>query len=224
MIVVIHTYCAFDYQKILMQRFKRMRMSGLLEATDKIIVPVVNKMRDNDQKFFEDFKKLSPKIEVFELHPVVFGNECDTLNWLKMYVESNPDQPILYTHTKGVTQLHPTIKKNVELWVKYLEYWCIWLWRDCVAKLKDYDASGGKFIGTGIGSHFQGNFYWVNSSYLKTLPYIGQQLHNRINRGEFWISQNKDFKAFDVNSLEFPEGHDFYRDHYIVENLFPQGF
>jgi len=125
-------------------------MSGLLEATDKIIVSVVSRIRELDKKFFEDFKKLSPKIEIFELESVAFGNECDTLNWLKMYVKTIPNQPILYTHTKGVSQTHPIIKKNVELWVKYLEYWCIWLWKDCVAKLKDYDASGPQFVGKGF--------------------------------------------------------------------------
>lgn len=224
MIVVIHTYCAFDYQKILMTRYKRMRISGLLEATDKIIVSVVNRIRELDKKFFEDFKKLSPKIEIFELESVAFGNECDTLNWLKMYVKTIPNQPILYTHTKGVSQTHPTVKKNVELWVKYLEYWCIWLWKDCVAKLKDHDVSGPQFVGKGFGSHFQGNFYWANSEFFDTLPFIDEKLESKINRGEFWLSCNENLKTYDVNNVVFPQGHDFYRDHYIAEDLFPQGF
>lgn len=195
-------------------------MSGLLEATDKIIIPVASPQRDIDKKFFEEYKKLSPKIEVFELQPIVIGNECDTLNWLKSYVETIPNQPILYTHTKGVTQLHPTIKKNVELWVKYLDYWCIWLWKECIEALKDFDTAGGLLADT----HYQGNFYWFNSDFLKTLPFIDADMNKKINRGEFWISLNKIFKGYDINKIKFPEGHDLYQKYYIAPDTFPQGF
>ena len=224
MIVVIHTYCAFDYQKILMQRYKRMRTSGLLEATDKILIPVASSQSESDQKFFEEFKKLSPKIEVFELEPIVIKNECDTLNWLKEYVKTIPNQPILYTHTKGVTQTHPTVKRNVELWNKYLDYWCIWLWEKCVNALKEFDTAGGMFACSGCPGHYQGNHYWFNSEFLNTLPKIDHELHKSINRGEFWISCNKDLKAFDVNTIRFPLNHDFYMHYYIAPETFPQGF
>lgn len=217
MIAVIHSYCAFDYQKILVQKFRRMRTSGLLESLDKIYIPVVNYKKGI--KFFEDYKKLSPKIEVFELESS-FKNECDTLNWLKKKFESEPNTPILYTHTKGVTQKHPTIKKNVDLWVKYMDYWCIWNWKECVESLKSFDTAGGVFY----GNHYCGNFYWLNSDYMKTLPTIDQEIHKNINRGEFWIGCNSHLNAYDVNKISFPEGHDFYLHYYIAPDTFPQGF
>lgn len=218
--IFIHCYCKNDYGRVLIQKFKRIRMSGLLDAVEKITISVSN-FREIDAKFFEDYKKLSPKIHVNILKDIVIGDECDTLNYIKKYAENfEQNKPILYIHTKGVSQIHSILKKNIELWSKYMDYWCIWNWNKNVEMLKDYDTCGGMFY----GNHYCGNFYWVNSVYLKTLPYITKELHPKINRGEFWIGCNNKLKAYDINTIKFPEGHDFYMDHYIAPDVFPQGF
>lgn len=218
--VFIHCYCVNDYGRRMIQKFKRIRMSGLLEAVETINVSVSN-FRATDTKFFEDYKSLSPKIKVRILKDIVIGDECDTLNFIKEYVKNfEQNKPILYLHTKGVSQIHPTIKKNVEVWNQYLDYWCIWKWKECLEHLKTHDTVGGLFS---TNNHYCGNHYWINSDYIKTLPQIDKELHKNINRGEFWISCNKNLKAYDMNDLDLPEM-DWYLNHYIIPGLFPVGF
>ena len=217
--IFIHCYCMNDYGRRLIQKYKRIKMSGLLDTVEKITISVSN-FRAIDTKFFEEYKKLSSKIYVHILDPVIIGNECDTLNYMKKYAENfEHNKPILYLHTKGVSQIHPTIKKNIEVWIKYMDFWCIWKWRECIDHLKNNDTAGGLFW----TNHYSGNYYWVNSDYLKTLPYIDKKINKDINRGEYWISCNKNLKAHDINTIKFPSMN-FYTSHYIVPDLFPIGF
>ena len=204
--IFIHCYCVYDYGRRLIQKYRRIKMSGLLDAVEKITISVSN-FRTTDVMFFEEFKKLSPKIHVRVLEDIVIGDECDTLNYIKKYVENfEHNKPILYLHTKGVSQIHPLIKKNVEVWNQYLDYWCIWKWKECLEKLKDHDTAGAFFS----INHYSGNHYWINSDFLKTLPHIDKELHKTINRGEFWIGCNPKLNAYDVNDIKFPEGSNFY--------------
>ena len=121
--IFIHCYCKNDYGKVLVQKYKRIKMSGLLDNVEKITVTVSN-FRAEDNFFFEEFKKLSEKINVHILQEIVIGDECDTFNFLKKYVENfEQNKPILYCHTKGVSQLHPIDRKNIDQWTKFMDFW-----------------------------------------------------------------------------------------------------
>lgn len=211
-----------DYGKIIIEKLRKFRVSGLFEEVDYINILVLG-MRETDQQFFEQIKTISDKIKVFELQGN-FNNECDSLNFIKKYFEDKPHNiPFLYLHTKGVTQIHPIIKKRVNLWTRYMDVWNIYNWKKCLSALKSSDTCGGLYIG-GKTSHYQGNFWWANSNFIKTLPYITKENFSSINRGEFWFSLNQSMVPCDVNDVVFPQGHDFYQSDYIKENYFPQGF
>ena len=49
-----------------MDKYKKIKKSGLLDAVEKIHIPVFN-FKESDKEFFEEFKKLSNKIEVLEI-------------------------------------------------------------------------------------------------------------------------------------------------------------
>lgn len=211
--VFIHCYCKNDYGKILIQKFKRIRMSGLLDAVDKITITVSN-FRASDNIFFEEYKKLSPKIHVHILEEITIGDECDTFNYLKKYVENfEHNKQIFYSHTKGVSQLNPYVRKNIDQWSKFMDYWCIYSWERCIAELKNHDTAGTLYYNDGKSNHYSGNFWWVNSDYLKSLPYITKELHQKINRGEYWISLNEKHKGvwIDRKNVE-PETFKIYRE------------
>lgn len=199
-------------------------MSGLLEAVDKITVTVSN-FRATDTTFFEEYKKLSPKIHIEILKNIEFRDECDTLNYLREYVKNfEQNKPILYLHTKGVSQIHPIIKKNIEGWNRVLDYWCIWDWEKCVKALETHDTAGGLFVENNCPGHYSGNYYWFNSHYITTLPVITPELHKTINRGEFWLSLNKNLKAFNGNTIELLNNHNLYENYFDPENFYPKGW
>lgn len=220
--IFIHAYCTLDYGKSIIEKLRKIRVSGLLLECDKINILVLG-MRQSDKVFFEGIKGISDKIQIFELEPE-FKNECDSLNFIRKYLERyNHNIPVLYLHTKGITQIHPIIKRNVNLWTRYMEYWNIGRWKENLKLLKEHDTLGGLYVGGNI-SHYQGNFWWANSDFLKTLPSITKENIANLNRGEFWFSLNTSMKPCDVNDVQFPQGHDFYQHYYIKENYFPQGF
>jgi len=219
MIIVIHTFCLNHYGTILLSKLQKIKKTGLMDAVDKILIPVFN-FRESDRLFFEGLIKLSPKIELVSIRNIKYNNEADTLNYLKNYIEEIEENvKILYMHTKGVSRIEPTLKKNISVWNRYLDYYCIGQWKLAVEKLDSFDTVG-PFSGS---NHYSGNCYWINSHYIKSLPYISDENYQHINRGEFWIGLNPKLTQYELNTVTFP-GIDFYKDHYIPDNFFPEGF
>jgi len=112
-----------------------------------------------------------------------FTNESDTL--YSMWQLSNLDKTakILYIHTKGISyQLHH-LRKNVDAWRLYLEFYNIHKWKDCVEKLNEYDIVGTEWsnfpltytskdklinLSNNAGIYL-GNFWWANAKYISSL-------------------------------------------------------
>lgn len=104
-------------------------------------------------------------------------SEWPTLNHLKNVCEAATEEIYtLYFHLKGITHLH---NKGIHDWRKYMEYWHIDRWRDCVTKLDEgHDVVGTNFINmpflgvdlkTRDWNHFSGGFWWARSGYIKKL-------------------------------------------------------
>ena len=97
---------------------------------------------------------------------------------------------VLYIHTKGVTKPEACIDD----WRACMLYWMVERWRECVDKLSQgYDAVGITRCEKPL-PHYQGNFWWARSSYLRTLGNVRdvQFTKSVINQGErhkaeFWL-------------------------------------
>jgi hypothetical protein len=160
-----------------------------------------------------------PKIEYAVIANAVFNNEPDTLNlMIKKANEYEQNTPMLYLHTKGLSYSNPDLKKNVDAWVRYLDLYVINKWEECVDSLKENDAAGGFYVED--PKHFQGNFWWVNSDYLKNLPKITNENVSEYNRGEFWILSQTD-KVYPLSGVT-PV--DMYQNYYCNETDFPDGW
>lgn len=86
------------------------------------------------------------------------------------FIEDNTQDgdKVFYLNGLGVT--NDSIYK--QSWRKYLSYFNIEKWEECVKALDNgYDTCGVDFR-TDPVQHYSGNFWWVNASYLKTLPKI----------------------------------------------------
>ena len=77
-----------------------------------------------------------------------------------------------YIHTKGVTAPN---NPNQRDWRKYMEYFTIERYEDCIKALETYDVCGVNWhppLWDVKNYHFSGNFWWARAEYIKNLPPI----------------------------------------------------
>ena len=217
--IFFHVYLKNDFTHILLDKFKKFKASGLYEKADKIYLSLFGDI-EKHQEFLSDIKDLYRKIEFVNITNKEFDNEADTLNYmLKKANEYSSNTPMLYVHTKGVSHTHPILKKNINAWTRYLDLYTINKWEECIQGLKDNDAAGG-FYADDVIKHFQGNFWWANSDYLKNLPRIDNLNIADLNRGEFWILLQTD----KVYALSGKTPVDMYQNYYCKVEDFPTGW
>lgn len=122
--------------------------------------------------------------------------ESDTLADLFKFCVKNPDYKVLYIHSKGVTWVDHELKVNVDSWIRYLNYFNVTRWKDCVDLLNDYDCVGTEWETEAhisdekvVSPHYAGNFWWANASYINQLDPGYLYVNNGWQRwqGEFWI-------------------------------------
>ena len=216
--IFFHVYLKNDFSHILLSKFKKFKASGLYEKANKIYLTLFGDIEQH-QEFLTELKDLYSKIEYVNITNKEFNNEADTLNFMVKIAEGyRKNTPMLYVHTKGVSHTNPILKKNINAWVRYLDLYVIKQWERCLEGLKDNDAAGGFYVED--PKHFQGNFWWANSSYLKNLPRVNNLNITHLNRGEFWILSNTD----KVYALSGVTPVDMYHNYYCKDEDFPQGW
>jgi hypothetical protein len=121
----------------------------------------------------ENYKKLKKNIKSYDfINSSWFDtyikdnkNHLEGTTLLKLYDECGSYDNVGYIHSKGITNL----TKYTNKWRKVLEYAIIEKYQDNLNALKNgYDVSGIFWMKSNF--HFSGNFWWAESSYIKTLP------------------------------------------------------
>ena len=107
--IFFHCYCVNDFATVLMNKFKKIKSSGLYDVANKIYMPVYN-FYPHHQEFIDDLRNVYSKIELSFISNAQFNSEPDTLNFmLKKSLEYTENTKLLYLHTKGVSHLHPNM-------------------------------------------------------------------------------------------------------------------
>jgi len=216
--IFFHVYLKTGYSRILIDKFKKFKSSGLYDNANKIYLSLFGNVEPNAD-FLNELKEMYSKIEYAVITNATFNNEPDTLNlMIKKANEYENNTPMLYLHTKGLSYANPDLKKNVDAWVRYLDLYVLNKWEECVKALETNDAAGGFYVED--PKHFQGNFWWANSDYIKNLPKITPENYAELNRGEFWILSQTD-KVYPVSG---PTPVDMYQNYYCKEEDFPSGW
>lgn len=127
--------------------------------------------------------------------------ENPTINLINDFSKENPNCYILYLHTKGIRYSKDDVPEND--WINYMLYFLVEEYKNCISILdKNYDTVGCDYsihldqrVFNGYAPyppppHYSGNFWWANSNYLKNLPKLCMEKHER-NAPEFWLFQNK---------------------------------
>lgn len=192
--VFIHACTLGNWQEVLHRQLGRIQASGLYEACHSISIGVLG--TGNMAPFIERY----PKIEILFQNPNTALYENPTLTALRSRAALRPDTLLMYIHTKGITKQG---NQNVTDWTKYLEYFVIDNWQDCVAALKENDICGVNWR-LDPKPHFNGNFWWATSRYVSTLPnhinvqfipntpkkHVGNLSFSEYVAPEMWLGQN----------------------------------
>lgn len=188
-----HVYLTDDYGSWaypFMEQMKLMEDTGLYEAFDTVTMTCISQddgRLDNFAKLCGTFEKNTTVYAIRNTHAddkaMLSGlnsNVTVTENAMMQYLYKDcveqEDFKLLYLHTKGVTSIDNHLKtggaatfKNYHYWRQFLNWGVIERWRDCVAALDTQDIAGVNYYREPT-PHFSGNFWWANSSYIKTLP------------------------------------------------------
>jgi hypothetical protein len=204
-----HVATIGNYQEVFDEIYQILIKSNLKNFLNQINICIVG---PDDLKFPFD-----SKIKLYRNNDNSVG-EFFTLQKIEQRSKQFKDNlKILYLHTKGVTT--PNNQCIID-WRKYMTYFNVVKYQDCLDSLNSYDACGVDFFEE-PAKHFSGNFWWVNSNYIKTLPSINEisnlnypsVLTTRHN-AEFWLGMGKgkfknlwssNIPVFERHLHEYPE-------------------
>jgi hypothetical protein len=161
---------------------KEVKESGLYDVTSEIRCGVLS----DEGCVTPDFRLDDPKIKiVVDGHSSLY--ERPTLLHMRKYSETDPpNTSYWYVHTKGLRHFgrKKRKKENIIDWINLLLYWNINKWRMALKSLVSYDIYGCNGVIFDGYLHYSGNFWWANSSYIKTLPnFVGESYTDP----EFWV-------------------------------------
>jgi len=209
-VIAYHAYFFGDhYMTMMTEQFRLLLNADLFHKASKLYIGVVDSPNKKPSwgggwlNKFWSFSSSKEKDKVDNKVEIVFypdNNELrDTLRWIKNYSINNANDYILFFHTKGIT----SYTDATESWRKYMEYFVIERWKDCIEKLDEgYDCCGvmwNKDTVYGDFPHFSGAFYWAKASYINTLKHDMIDSEGRYGQ-EFWIGSNPDCKAFEFHN------------------------
>lgn len=236
LVIAYHCYAYGEmYDLLIGMQFVRLLSSKLLDACYKLHIGIVDDENKNPHPGIEwivDWFKNSryPHKVESEIYP---DNQelRRTLRWIRDYAANNPDDYILFFHSKGVTNLKKEgiVYEAVADWRRYMEYFVIDRWKDCIAKLDEgYDACGvlwNKDTPLGYRPHFSGAFYWAKGSYINTLDHSYLEIDWRFG-GELWIGTNPNANVYEFHNSRLNDkvplmtGASHYYIRYPIENYF----
>ena len=196
-IIVIHVAILDGYKERLLNFINLINRSGLITITKNIYICSVGNYNEIDlNDLMLDNKKIilkhvSNDISVYELY---------TLQFLYEYAKElrEEDCNILYLHTKGVGREN---NECIEDWIKYLCYFNIIKWKDCINYLLEYKTCGID-LRDFVSLHYSGNFWWAKASHIRTLiepiKFTFKDYPNSLNserhNQEFWVCYDKNLK------------------------------
>ena len=150
------------------EQFKRLELHSLTNQAT-VHVSVVGKAA----KEIGAYVKKIYRANVRQVITQEDGWELHTLKLLHDDCIKDPEQYVMYMHTKGLSHFYNSVKNtpwtsNVNTWRKFMEYVCIDQWRDCIKDLLDCDAVGMNLAKQPF-IHFSGNFWWATGSHIAKL-------------------------------------------------------
>lgn len=209
--VYIHATDVSGDIDITMEQVALLKNTGLMDAAEKVII--CTHYNENSFEPLKEFLKYQKNIDYKHFEPE-YQQWFEYTTCLQLKEDSKQsDFYALYIHNKGsYTRTYPNY-----LWRKYMEYFCIERWKDCVEKMDEgYETCGAGYMKEEENippyNFYAGNFFWAKSNYinrckdLKTPPEVNfnSQFEGQDNLRydlEYWHGSGKP-KWFDLHPGE----------------------
>lgn len=172
-IIVVYHVCAYGrgakaaWSTILREQVDKMHCSGLYAACRGIHCFVSGSDADTCVAWL---RAQGAKFVIEACEPEDRSYERLALEGMhqKHLIPSKEELALLYLHSKGVTKKGVSADRVAD-WRRYMEYWLIGRWRECVRRLSNTDVVGVNCHAT-PRLHFSGNFWWARGDYVRRLP------------------------------------------------------
>lgn len=177
-IIFYHVAQMPRWEYLFQQQINALLVSGLYDATNSVEICLNSPFKLSYSLPF-NFSKFNVHVN----ENIV--SEADTLKRMWEFANNTKENyKILYFHTKGISYHFEKEALNVDGWRLYLEYFNIHKWKKCVDLLSYYDCVGTNFyysphihytkdldffVSKTNKGFYNGNFWWANSNYIKTL-------------------------------------------------------
>ncbi|CAH6418384.1 Hypothetical protein HVR_LOCUS125 [uncultured virus] len=186
-----------------------MREVGFIDRLDYLFINNVGVKIPENQFDFTDkiiITNFSDKTDLFE---------TSTLKRMYFWALMNPNDKILYLHTKGVSYTKEDSRiRGIRDWVDFMLYCNVHHHQKCIEMLDYVDVVGcdyrSKIFHNGDPNHYSGNYWWATAKYIKSLSIY--ELNEKYD-AEWWLFRNN--PTF-VNIHKCPYGH--------YENPYPKIF
>ena len=191
---------------ILFEQVKLLESTQLIDNVDEVNVMchynidsynwLKERWKDRTNVYYEHFDESYKEwYEATTIHRI--QEDAHNQNW---------DYYVLNITSKGISHADGPHQN----WRRYMQYWNIERWKDCVAKLDEgYDTVGCAYLNNPPYPFYAGTFFWAKSSYLRKcrrldtpesnnyVPQFAGQPHHRFDY-ECWIGSG-DPKWYDMH-------------------------
>lgn len=197
--IVYHIATLNQWEDVVKEQLQTLQSSGLGEACDHITITVVGPHVQKVQSLVQSMPFYS-KVRVIDAGKDVRLCEFPGIAMVQKIAHERTDANILYFHSKGVSYQDVDSSRNVRSWRRYMEYFTIECWRDCIEALQSFNACGAEWLNCHysltskmeVPGFFAGNFWWARADYLCTCT----QLPEKINDPQWTYPHRYDCEVF----------------------------
>lgn len=194
--ILIFYHCALNYpdrvwaMTLIREQMEHLKSVGLTDSAKEIVIG----MNGDDNDMFKLREVVGEKPIILPMPKDLWpSGEVGTMRAMAEIIQGHAPSHVLYFHTKGLSfppghGLH----EHRRDWRKSMSAVVIDRWRECVALLEQGHESVGNWWNIAFnGQYWAGNFFWVTSEFLLTLPYLDIKDQNEGGRyeAEVWIGR-----------------------------------
>ena len=115
-------------------------------------------------------KRYQDKFEITNYSSNIKLQEAPTINNMISFSKLQPNDNILYIHTKGIR--HNFNDTKMMDWINMMLYFLLFKYNTCILFLNsDYSSVGCNYLSVPF-KHYSGNFWWARTNHLAKLNYI----------------------------------------------------
>lgn len=166
--IVYHIATLGNWEEIVHEQIDTLERSGLGDACDSLTVTIVG---TEIEKVYQHFSNLNfyHKVKLIHASQNLHQYEFPGIEMVLQIAHNNPNARILYIHSKGVTHHGSSREQPSRFWRRYMEYFVIERWEDCIHALDEADVCGVDWTLSVSGlPFFAGNFWWGRGEYIST--------------------------------------------------------